>query len=592
MTSSSVPCSSLPDTGSSVATGAARAFAALAAFWLIVTIPASPASASGDTTTASPAATTATSRSGESAARSDQAAAIVGIAREKMAADHLKAVILRVTIDGQEVVTEALGESMTGVPATKDMHFRNGAVAISYVATLLLQLVDQKKVSLDDKVAKWLPDIPHADRVTLGQLAQMTSGYADYVPNPEFPKALYENPFRQWTPRELIAYGTSQPLVYEPGTNWNYAHTNYVILGLALEKITGKPMTTLLKENVLGPLNLRNTEDPQTAEIRQPVLHAFSSERREALGIPPSTRFYEESTYWNPSWTITHGAIQYTDIYDMTTTAEAIGTGQLLSPESHKAQVEPRLRGFGSPVEGCTSCFTQSIGYTYGIGVVLTGSWIMQNPMFGGYAAVEAYLPSKKIAIAVAVTFDEKAFDETGGYKNRADDLFRAIGAYLAPDDAPPVNSPTPVCAAQVCLRSAQYYALNLSGLPHGAVTVTGVSPFNQVSTGDAGRLRVLLRGGTGAAQKFNQQFVALQLSLLSASDPTRRAEQSNLLCYGINFQPVQLGTGFTLSPATTIGELLGQAREAARSGNVIDMRTIGRVMNLLNGDDPGGRCR
>jgi CubicO group peptidase (beta-lactamase class C family) len=441
MTSSSVPCSSLPDTGSSVATGAARAFAALAAFWLIVTIPASPASASGDTTTASPAATTATSRSGESAARSDQAAAIVGIAREKMAADHLKAVILRVTIDGKEVVTEALGESMTGVPATKDMHFRNGAVAISYVATLLLQLVDQKKVRLDDKVSKWLPDIPHADRVTLGQLAQMTSGYHDYVlGNLDFDKALSENPFRQWTPRELLAYATSKPLVYEPGTNWNYAHTNYVILGLALEKITGKPIPRLLQENILGPLRLRNTADPQTPEIPQPLLHTFTSERREALGILPSTRFYEESTYWNPSWTITHGAIQYTDIYDMTTTAEAIGTGRLLSPESHKAQIDPKLRGFGTPVEGCATCAAQTDHYTYGIGVVLTGSWIMQNPLFSGGAAVMAYLPSKKIAIAVAVTFNEEAFDQTGGYKNSGDDIFRAIGAYLAPDDPPPVK--------------------------------------------------------------------------------------------------------------------------------------------------------
>ena len=70
---------------------------------------------------------------------------------------------------------------MTGVPATTDMHFRNGAVAISYMSTLLLHLVDEKKVSLDDKVSKWLPDMPHADRVTLGQLAQMTSGYIDFV---------------------------------------------------------------------------------------------------------------------------------------------------------------------------------------------------------------------------------------------------------------------------------------------------------------------------------------------------------------------------------------------------------------------------
>src|SRR5215212_8374099 len=95
-----------------------------------------------------------------------QAAAIDALARDAMAKYDLKAVILRVTIDGQEVVTEALGESMTGVPATTDMHFRNGAVAFTYMTTLLLQLVDQGVVRLDDTLAAWVPELPDADRVT------------------------------------------------------------------------------------------------------------------------------------------------------------------------------------------------------------------------------------------------------------------------------------------------------------------------------------------------------------------------------------------------------------------------------------------
>ena len=129
------------------------------------------------------------------------------IVRDTMAEAHLKAVIVRATVDGKEVVTQAVGDSMTAVPATTNMHFRNGAVAISYVSTLLLILVDEKKVSLDDKLSKWLPDVPNADRVTLGQLAQMTSGYVDYViGNTEFNKALYEDPFRQWEPDQLLGY--------------------------------------------------------------------------------------------------------------------------------------------------------------------------------------------------------------------------------------------------------------------------------------------------------------------------------------------------------------------------------------------------
>jgi CubicO group peptidase (beta-lactamase class C family) len=175
-----------------------------------------------------------------------KADAVMRIVRDTMAEKHLKAVIVRVTINGKEVVTQALGESMTGVPATKDMQFRNGAVAISYVAALLLKLVDEKKVSLDDKLSKWLPDFPHAAEVTLGQLSQMTSGYPDYVlGNEAFQAQLYANPFRQWTVEEILAQISSRPLLYPPGTNWNYAHTNYVLLGLALEKATGQNMPKL-----------------------------------------------------------------------------------------------------------------------------------------------------------------------------------------------------------------------------------------------------------------------------------------------------------------------------------------------------------
>jgi len=326
------------------------------------------------------------------------------------------------------------------VPATPQMHFRNGAVAISYVSTLLLKLVDQKKVRLDDKVSTWLPNIPNADRVTLGQLAQMTSGYPDYVlGNDAFSAALYANPFREWTTDEILAQVISRPLLYPPGTNWNYAHTNYVILGLALEKATGQDMPTLLRDNVLRPLGLSQTANSDTPDIPWPVLHAFSSERREALKIPSDTPFYEETTYWNPSWTITHGAIQTSTIYDLEATAAGIGSGKLLSRESYDVMVSTGLRGKTHAQPGCPTCAEQNDIYTYGLGIVISGHWLLQNPMFAGYAAVEAYLPAQKIAIAVACTFGEQAFDESGNYNNEADTLFRRIAADLAPQDAPPL---------------------------------------------------------------------------------------------------------------------------------------------------------
>jgi CubicO group peptidase (beta-lactamase class C family) len=378
-----------------------------------------------------------TPTSGTENAKAD---AVMRIVRDTMAQAHLKAVIVRVTVDGKEVVTQAVGESMTGVPATTGMHFRNGAVAISYVSTLLLKLVDEKKVSLDDKLSKWLPEVPHADRVTLGQLAQMTSGYVDYViGNTAMNDALYANPFRRWTVHEMLQYAVDQPLLYEPGTNWNYAHTNYVLLGLAIEKATGEEMSKLLSEKVLQPLGLTNTKNSLTPEIPSPVLHAFSSERRAFLKIPSGTPFYEESTFWDPSWTITHGAIQTTTIYDMEATAVGIGSGKLLTADSYKKLVSTDLRGKTHKQPGCTTCDEMTNAYTYGLGIVISGNWLVQNPMFGGYGAIEAYLPSQKIAIAAAVTFNPEAFDDQGNYSNAADPLFRKIAAELAPDDAPPM---------------------------------------------------------------------------------------------------------------------------------------------------------
>jgi len=369
-----------------------------------------------------------------------KADAVMRIVRDTMAQAHLKAVIVRVTVDGKEVVTQALGESMTGVPATTGMHFRNGAVAISYVSTLLLKLVDEKKVSLDDKLSKWLPEIPHSDRVTLGQLAKMTSGYVDYViGNTAMNDALYANPFRRWTTHELLDFAVNRPLLYEPGTNWNYAHTNYVLLGLALEKATGQEMSKLLSDKVLRPLGLTNTVNSLNPEIPSPVLHAFSSERRAFLKIRATTPFYEETTFWDPSWTITHGAIQTTNIFDMETSAVGIGSGRLLTADSYKKMVSTDLRGKTHKQPGCTTCDEMNDIYTYGFGIVISGNWLIQNPMFAGYAALEAYLPSQKIAIAIAATFAPEAFDDQGNYKNEADTVFRKVAAELAPEDAPPM---------------------------------------------------------------------------------------------------------------------------------------------------------
>jgi CubicO group peptidase (beta-lactamase class C family) len=372
-----------------------------------------------------------------SATPSNQAAHIDAIVQKAVVADHLNAAIFRVTVDGKPVVTGAFGTSMTGVPATTAMHFRNGSVAFSYLTTLLMKMVDEHKISLNDKVSQWLPTLPEANQVTVKMLANMTSGYPDYVTDPKFIAEFYQNPFHQFTDAELLSIAFSQPVSFRPGTNWGYAHTNMVILGQILQMTGGKPLATLLRQNVLRPLGLTNTVASSTAAIPSPALHAYSSERRDALGIPPATPFYEESTFWNPAWTTPAGAAETTNIYDMTKTAQGIGSGALLSKSSYQAQTGPNLLGFGHAQSGC-ACVKQTTSYNFGLGIVRTGSWLVETPSFGGYAAAEAYLPSEKIAIAVAITFAPQAFDVHGNWTNSSDPIFRAIGAYLAPNDPPP----------------------------------------------------------------------------------------------------------------------------------------------------------
>ncbi len=326
--------------------------------------------------------------------QSDQASAIATIVQKAMKTDHLRAVMVKVTQGDKVVVRQAFGESMTGVPATTAMHFRNGAVAFAYLGTLLMKFVDEHKVRLDDTIERWMPDLPEANKVTLKMLANQTSGYPDFETDPKFLAAFNADPFHIFTFEERLKIAFSRPIQFEPGTNWSYAHTNFMILGEILSKIGRKPLDALLREKVLGPMGLKNTNASQTSEIPSPILHAFDSERRTALKIP----------------------------------------------SDYEAMTGPHLLGFGKKQDNCApSCGPQTNVYNYGLGIVRSGSWILQNPLLGGLGAIEAYLPSKKIAIAVAVIFAPEAFDSQGNYANSSDTLFGSIGAYMAPDDAPPL---------------------------------------------------------------------------------------------------------------------------------------------------------
>jgi CubicO group peptidase (beta-lactamase class C family) len=332
------------------------------------------------------------------------------VVRETMKELDLRSAIVSVSVGDAPLLTEAWGESAPGQPATVDMHWRSGSIAIAYLTTALLQLQDQGVLSIDDKLSKWLPDYPSAADITLAMLANSTSGYADYVDLDALP--LYKDVHRQWTQDELIAAAFTQPMKCKPGTCFSYAHTNFVILGRVMAMASGRSVAELIRTGVLEPLDMRQTRSDSTSFIPAPVLHAFSSDRGT----------YEDSTDWNPSWTIAEGSIMTSTIPDVMRSAAAIATGRLLSPKAFGQFLEPRT----------ASLPRLSPERYYGLGILVLNGWVLQNPSFFGYSGLMAYLPPKRIAIAVTTTLGPASPDG-----NTSDQLFRRIAQKLAPSQAP-----------------------------------------------------------------------------------------------------------------------------------------------------------
>ena len=171
-------------------------------------------------------------------------------------------------------------------------------------------------------------------------------------------------------------------------------------------------------------------------------MHAFTSERREALGIKPDVPFTEEATYWNPSWTTVEGAVETTTITDLSLSIEAVAAGKLLSQASSRAQIMPSVIGLGHKQSGCNACFTQTKAFNYGLGVILSGPWINQTLGFAGASGAVGYLPEQKLTIAVEATNGPGAYDAKGNTGLGAVALFRALADALAPNTMPKSGPP------------------------------------------------------------------------------------------------------------------------------------------------------
>ncbi|MFC6023574.1 serine hydrolase domain-containing protein [Plantactinospora solaniradicis] len=170
-----------------------------------------------------------------------------------------------------------------------DGRFRVGSVTKTFLATVVLQLVDEGELRLEDTVESWLPGVvPNGHHITVRQLLDHTSGLPDVIPTLPLPPdpAFLENRWRTWTAAELVARALANPPVFEePGSAFSYSNTGYTLLGQIIEKATGKSYARQIERRVIRPLRLDDTWLPGTStRIRGPRPHGYVPIERQNGG--------------------------------------------------------------------------------------------------------------------------------------------------------------------------------------------------------------------------------------------------------------------------------------------------------------------
>ncbi|WP_327064899.1 beta-lactamase family protein [Kitasatospora sp. NBC_01250] len=141
-----------------------------------------------------------------------------------------------------------------------DDEFKMGSNTKTMVATVVLQLVAERRISLTDPVSRWLPGlIPDGEQITVRMLLDHTSGLFNYANDPAVLRSFTGQDTRSWSPRQLIAAAVQHPALFAPGTRYSYSNTNYVALGLVAEQASGQGIADLIRQRITQPLHLTHT---------------------------------------------------------------------------------------------------------------------------------------------------------------------------------------------------------------------------------------------------------------------------------------------------------------------------------------------
>ncbi|MGI5529906.1 serine hydrolase domain-containing protein [Streptomyces syringium] len=284
---------------------------------------------------------------------------------------------------GSYVRSFGLADKATGAPMATDLYTRIGSETKTFTVTALLRLVDQRKLGLDDPIGKYVDHVPNGDRITLRELAGMRSGLFNYSEDDDFIKALEADPRRPFPPQELLDYSFKHPVQFQPGAQFDYCNTNLILLGLVVEKVTGRPLHEVIKQDVLKPAGLHRTVFPTGAEIPDPHAHGYTNQT-------PSGKI-EDATDWNPTWAWAAGAM-ISDLQDLRRWARTLATGALLSPATQAERL--KTTPMDIPGDG------------YGLGIFNIQGWIGHNGSLPGYESLTVYLPEARATLVILLNTD------------------------------------------------------------------------------------------------------------------------------------------------------------------------------------------
>ena len=326
---------------------------------------------------------------------------------EALAATGAPSASIAVIKDGKIAYRHAYGMARVKptAPASSVMRYRIGSISKQFVAAGILLLAEDQKLSLDDKVERWLPDLTRAGEVTVRQLLSMTAGYQDYWPQDYMMPAMLQ----PVSPQEILKQWAHKPLDFEPGTKWQYSNTNYVIAGLIIEKAAGVPLFEFLQKRIFKPLEMTTVIDASHGELPAPATTGYL---RYALGpVRPAP-------LEGAGWLFAAGDLAMT-AGDLALWDLCVMNQQLFKPESYRAmQTDVQL--------------ANGVGTGYGLGVCVQMSAdrriIWHDGLVSGYTAQNYIYPDDRAAIVVLTNLDSAGASER---------IAARIADFILPDNDP-----------------------------------------------------------------------------------------------------------------------------------------------------------